>query len=479
MLEITNLCYTYPHSPEPALQEISFFANRGEVILITGSSGCGKSTLLNCLNGLNPAHYGGTLTGQIMLDGLKLNELPLWQFAHFSATVFQNPNTQFFQTSVRHELAFGPELAGLSVPDIEDKISVAAKNFGLQDFLHRDIFSLSSGEKQRVAVASAAMLSQPLVLFDEPTANLDLEGVAGFKKIISRLKAENRIILIVEHRIEYLRGIADRVLVLDKGQLAECGEPQILDSQDLRSRYGLRCWNTSLEAVKEPLLTAKTSLIADDISYCIKKRKILDNLSFSLFKGEITALAGCNGAGKTTLARALAGLLKGAKGVIQSGNQSFKIGGYNGLTGYVSQQADQQLFTDSVEEEISLGLSSSSSSSRDQLLNDFDLTNLKKRHPHSLSGGEKQRTALAAGIALYPSILILDEPTSGMDGKRLNQLANQLCCLASQDIAVLVITHDPELIAKCCNRILWLENGKIERELKLHELEAMLHATNS
>ncbi|MBN1969084.1 MAG: ABC transporter ATP-binding protein [Candidatus Delongbacteria bacterium] len=458
MLSVNELNYKYDNNREYTLKSVCFDVYPGNVLLVTGLSGCGKSTLVNCLNGLNPKHYGGKIRGSIRLDGEELINKEIWQFSQNVGTVFQNPASQFFYIKILHELAFGLEYQMIETEDIKKSISNISKKMNIISLLEKNIFSLSSGEKQRVAISSVMLTDQKLLIFDEPTANLDLEGIKEFRKIIKKLKGDGKIIIIVEHRISYLKDIADEVMIMNEGKvldiLSKLEFNRLSEYEELRRNEYI---NENLKSISS---RSRVLYHVENLSYRFKDKIILDKINYDFRRGVISALTGKNGAGKTTFARVLCGLLKRKEGKIKDLENDKYLNSSDQVFGYVSQFADQQLFTDSVYDEIYIGCKLPKHT--EEILKEFDLLEKKNMHPHSLSGGEKQRTAIAAMIAVDYNVLILDEPTSGMDGRRLNILTDKLLRLSNLGYSILIITHDPELIQKCCNEILWLEDGKLE-----------------
>jgi energy-coupling factor transport system ATP-binding protein len=466
MLELKNLTFLYETSMGPVIDDISLNVKEGECVLLAGASGSGKSTLLHCINGLNPHFYGGTRFGSIKLNGKEMSSLGLAEISQFMGTVFQNPSTQFFLTGVEEEIVLGLEYRGLEKGEIEKRINSAKESLGIKDIMERNIFNLSSGEKQRCAIASVAVLNQPLILFDEPTANLDPGGIAAVKNMLVKLKNEGRTIIISEHRLHFLKELADRIVILKEGKIFYDGSTDILENDDFRAKEGLRCWSID-KSCSFPDDEVKNDgfLSVESLSLVKSKKEIIKDVSFGVSKGNILGVVGENGAGKTTIARSLCGLESKLKGRVAIDGTVMTPGKIDRRTAFVFQQPDQQLFADTVTEELLFGKNGAGMSSDEveELLTSFDLKKLEKRHPHSLSGGEKQRVAIATGLSLKPQILILDEPTSGMDGYRLNMLAEKIKDLSKKGVTVIIITHDHELINLCCNSIVEVKKGKVSR----------------
>lgn len=478
MLKINDLTFTYPGRSTPALQSINIHIAPGRLVLLTGPSGSGKSTLLHCINGLAAMHYGGIVKGQMDIAGREIEGKSLWQISELVGTVFQNPNTQFFQLTVEDEIAFGLEHAPLDRQTIEKRITKAMADVEIEHLRHRDLFTLSSGEKQKVALASILAMDQPLLLLDEPTANLDITSIHELKRILKKLKDQGRTILISEHRLWYLKEMADQLIVMKEGRVVYDGESDRLKSSEFRDMIGLRIWDQVPQITKtESCSSAKSSQESFlDVSGLTGgpsgKKQIINDVSFSLKPGRCIGLMGQNGTGKTMLSRMLTGLQKEKKGTVSIQGKILKHRQRIGCFACVTQQADQQLFSDTVLGELLLQSDQVSivPQQAEEILKQYDLIELKDRHPQTLSGGEKQRLAIAASMIGNPGIVILDEPTSGMDRMRMEMLSMEIQKLCQKGILVIVITHDIELVCLCCDRVLWMENGTICKMINGHEL---------
>ncbi len=481
MLKIHDLTFTYPGQKIPALSSVNADITPGKLVLVTGPSGSGKSTLLHCINGLATQHYGGSAEGEISVAGREIAGKSLWQISELVGTVFQNPNTQFFQLTVEDEIVFGLEHAGLDRATIERQLIRALQDVEIEHLRHRDLFTLSSGEKQKVALASILAMDQPLILLDEPTANLDIAAIHELKEIFKKIKKQGRTILVSEHRLWYLRELADQLIVIKDGQIAYDGQPNILKSTEFRDAIGLRIWEQSpqtkmtiscLKKHQETIL--KVSGLTGGPS---RKKHIVNNIDLTLETGCCVALMGHNGAGKTMLSRLLTGLQKEQQGSITINGQALKTRQRIGKLACVTQQADQQLFSDTVLDELLIHPDDAPATRQqaEQMLKQYDLSQLAGRHPQTLSGGEKQRLAIAAAMIANPGIIILDEPTSGMDRRRMELLAEQIVTLCRQKVLVILITHDVELVASCADQILWMENGTVTETINRNGFEVLLN----
>lgn len=460
LIQARDLAYTYPFQHERALDGVSFELRRGEAMLVTGPSGCGKSTLMRILNGLIPEHFRGTLEGSLEICGEKC-PAPLERISRRVGTVLQNPEEQIMATVVEEEVALALEWQSVPRAEMRERVDAALRVMDLSDLAGRSVFSLSSGERQKCVIASVVAASADVVVMDEPTANLSPEATEDLAGIVARLKERGVAVVIVDHRLYWLRGVVDKVLVLNGGKtvaalegldcLERLGNLESLDSLGLRridvSRPDL-CDAADLSGAVPP------SVVLRDLSfrYTRRSRWIYRGISAALPRGKITAVVGANGAGKTTLARLLCGLLRPASGDIEIDSVPCPPRRRRDNVAFVMQQMDIQLYMRTVEEELLFSAPRSVPKAErrkdaGRWLEVFGLSHLKDRHPHSLSGGEKQRLVVACALMKRPSLLILDEPTSGLDGRNMRIIARELREYASRGGTVLLITHDLELLS--------------------------------
>ncbi|MBR4258896.1 MAG: ABC transporter ATP-binding protein [Kiritimatiellae bacterium] len=460
LIQASDLAYTYPFQRERALNGVSFELRRGEAMLVTGPSGCGKSTLMRILNGLIPEHFRGTLEGSLEICGEKC-PAPLERLSRRVGTVLQNPEEQIMATVVEEEVALALEWQSVPCAEMRERVDAALRVMDLSDLAGRSVFSLSSGERQKCVIASVVAASADIVVMDEPTANLSPEATEELAGIVARLKERGVAVVIVDHRLYWLRGVVDKVLVLNDGRavaalegldcLERLGNLESLDS------LGLRRIDVSRPDLRDAVAlsgTVPTSVVLRDLSfrYTRRSRWIYRGISAALPRGKITAVVGANGAGKTTLARLLCGLLRPASGEIEIDSVLCPPRRRRDNVAFVMQQMDIQLYMRTVEEELLFSAPRSVPKAErrkdaERWLEVFGLSHLKDRHPHSLSGGEKQRLVVACALMKRPSLLILDEPTSGLDGRNMRIIARELREYASRGGTVLLITHDLELLS--------------------------------
>lgn len=461
MVVLENVSYTYPFQDKPAVQNISLSLQRGEVSLVTGASGCGKSTLVRLINGLCPHFYKGTHDGRIEIDGEDITEKPLQEIAAKVGTVFQDPELQFFALNVDDEIAFSHEWQEKTPLQIQKIVQDAATSLGIDHILNASIHDLSEGQKQKVALASVLSLRPKVVVLDEPSANLDPESTEELALLIGELKAAGMTVLIVDHRLYWLREIADRVMVMEEGRIVCEGKFSLLDDKELCRNYGLRSPDVEDARVSLPDCPREGKIQLKDIYFSYRTGpRIFSGVSFALPQ-KVVGIIGGNGTGKTTLARILTGLNKMQAGEIRIDGEKQSPRKVLKRSSIVLQNTDHQLHMSSVVQElaISSGIDKLKAQDKQELLDflaEFDLAHLANRHPQSLSGGEKQRLVIACGMVKNPEILILDEPTSGLDGRNMLRIAGMIRKAAKNGACVMVITHDLELLGAVCDYALRL-----------------------
>jgi energy-coupling factor transport system ATP-binding protein len=459
MIRLEHVSYTYPFQSGEAVTDFSLHVRAGEAVLITGASGCGKSTVVRLINGLCPHFFNGRLEGQVDVNGHDNADRRLNEIARDAGTLLQDPEHQFFATTVEDEIAFVHEWRETSADVIRRKVDDVVARFSLGHLLHQSIHALSEGEKQKVALA-AVMSTEPCALvLDEPTANLDPESTVHLAGIISELKRAGMAIVIVDHRLYWLESVVDRAVVMDSGRIAAQGDFSILADAGLRERCGLRSSRVSdCRSTLQPPGNTNSAhageVQVDGLSFgYVGGHDLFRDVSFSLPRG-ITALLGSNGAGKTTLARLLTGLCTARQGKCTLGGAEVSPRQLLGRAAIVLQNTDHQLYMKSVREEIEVSARSARKhadrAAVDRCLQNFGLLELAGRHPQSLSGGEKQRLVIACAVIRQPDILILDEPTSGLDGRNMRLIADAMRTSAAHGACVLLISHDLELIGLCC-----------------------------
>lgn len=448
VIEAADLSFTYAESSE-GIRDVSFEIYEGELILLTGDSGCGKSTLLKCLNGLIPEINEGELTGKLFIHGKDYSGLKMHELNSDIGSVFQNPRSQFFTDNTTAELVFPMENYGYSKAEMDEHLEKLTEEFSLRGLLDRSIFTLSSGERQMVALASSLTMDQKILLFDEPSANLDYGNAMKLGRLIGRMKKEGITVIVSDHRFYYLNGIIDRVFFMNEGTL------NVYDSEEefKRSGYNARSFDLfSLDIpFKEKTGSAETAANMSGVSY----KDILKDIDLELRKGETTVIVGQNGAGKTTLAKILCKSLKPDKGSIKMDTIPF----------FIMQDPDYQLFGTSVHNELTIVKKDEEKIKG--YLERFNLYKYRHTHPFDLSGGQKQRLQISMAMLCDKDVIIFDEPTSGLDVSSMLRVSgeiNELGC----GYSVIVISHDYEFIRHVADRIVYISDGRVQNDFILN-----------
>jgi len=449
MIKADKLTFTYEDS-STGITDVDFEINSGEVVLLTGNSGCGKSTLLKCLNGLIPAVTEGEIKGDLSLNGKRYSEIKMHELNREMGSVFQNPRSQFFTENTTAELVFPMENYGFSKDEMDERLSHLKKDFMLDDLMDRNIFTLSSGERQVIALASSVTMGQKILLFDEPSANLDYGNAMRLGRQIKKMKEKGMTIIVADHRFFYLNGIIDKALFMDHGHLKVFHSEKEFKSSGYNTRsFDIFAIETAFHKHTE---SDEVLMKLDHVSY----RDILEDVSIDLRRGEITVLVGDNGAGKTTIAKLFCKSIKPDSGKV--------IG--KGLPFYIMQDPDYQLFGTSVRNELTLV-----KNNREQIdacLKYLDLYEYRHAHPFDLSGGQKQRLQIGMAMLCDNDVIIFDEPTSGLDVASMENVSKEIRRLG-ENKAILVISHDYEFIRNVADRIVYLDKGNIRDSFLLQK----------
>lgn len=462
-ITLKRVTFTYQGRSEPSLIDTSLSIKTGQCVVLTGASGSGKTTITRLINGLIPKFYAGDLQGEIKFDGQDLTTLSAEQISQHIGSVFQNPRSQFFNVDTTSELVFSSENKGIPPETIHQRLMSVVKNLNIQDLLNRNIFALSGGQKQMLAIATVYMQDPDVYVFDEPSANLDMAAIAKLRQVIKHLKSQGKTIIIAEHRLYYLRDLADKVYSLDNTRIRKSWSGidffKLTNSQ--RCKEGLRALD--LETLNPPIVSIDSSLSQGielkDFEMTRHHKQIIKNVTTKVPAGTITAIVGPNGAGKSTLANGIVGAWA-AKGVVSWHNTIYSRKKRRGQWSLVMQSPSYELFTDEVRHELEVN-SKISSSKTDAILSQLQLTIVAQEHPLSLSGGQQQRVVIATAYSQQAPIIILDEPTSGLDYINMLAVSKLLTTLANSGCVVLVITHDYEFLLSACQRVIHLEKGKI------------------
>ena len=497
MITIDHLTYTYPGSNRIALQDVSWQVAAGEFVLVAGPSGSGKSTLLRCLNGLVPHFTGGAVAGLVSVNGIDALTQGPHALSRHVGFVQQNPEAQAVLDQVEPEIAFGLENAAVPPQEMRVRVEEALDLLDLTPLRQRPLTTLSGGERQRVAIAAALALRPQILALDEPTSQLDPQSAEEVLRALVRLNEDLGLtIILAEHRLERVLRYVDRITYLENGRVivddlarpAAAQIPQLPPLVRLSRELG---WHPLPLTVKEGKRFARrveatrglrdgenvvpapahpfthSLLEANDITFAYNGRFALNRVSVNVNPGETVAVMGRNGAGKSTLLKCLIGLL-----APQSGEVSLNGRVVNGRAvaeisreaAYLPQNPDDLLFAESVADELTMTLRNHDLLHQNGVANLLDrlgLTELAQEYPRDLSVGQRQRVALGAVTITHPKLLLLDEPTRGLDYEAKQTLVSIWRRWLADGMGLLLVTHDVELVAQIADRVILLSQGEI------------------
>ncbi|HJX37037.1 MAG TPA: ATP-binding cassette domain-containing protein, partial [Anaerolineae bacterium] len=497
MIELRDVTYSYPETEAPVLRDLSLNISEGEFLLVIGASGSGKSTLLRCLNGLVPHFYGGRFRGSIRVAGRDPLARGPRGMSSAVGFVLQDPESQFVVDSVEDELAFAMENHNLEPALMRKRIEEALDQISIAHLRHRKISTLSGGEKQRVAIGAVLTLQPKILVLDEPTSQLDPQAAEEVLTTLQKLNTDLGLTIVLsEHRLERVVQYADRVLYLPgPGQDPLLGSPRdVLAQVDLmpplvRLARELQ-WEPLPLTIKEGRRFAKSlnlpTTVSDvrngdqrrrrpghdsvievrDVWFSYNGHEALKGINLSVGPGELVALMGRNGSGKTTLLKHLVGLLRPDRGHVDLWGESTKCQEVQTIArrvGYVPQDPGSLLFADTLRAELDFTLRSHKlpTTGYQDVLESLHLSPFIESYPRDLSGGERQRAALAAILVADPDVILLDEPTRGLDYYQKQSLSDFLSQKRAAGKAVIMSTHDVELVARCADRVVILGEGQV------------------
>ena len=491
LLTVKNLTFTYPNCKKPAIEDISLRVEKGEFLTVCGPTGCGKSTLLRLMKReLAPL---GTLSGEITVGGRLQSALTDREAAARIGYVMQKPEHQIVTDKVWHELAFGLENMGLPQPEIARRVAEMAAYFGIESWFDKDVSALSGGQKQLLNLAAVMLMQPELLILDEPTAQLDPIAASDFIATVRKINRELGLtVIITEHRLEEVIPACDRLLVLRDGRILDCDAPRavvgrLADMPELMAfmpaaarlfhavqatgdcPLDVREGRAFIEAqgctgclpAEAPLdENASPALEFRDVFFRYGRNlpDVLSGMSFIVRKGEICCILGGNGSGKSTTLSVASALNRAYSGEVRVFGKKLREyrnqGLYRNCLTLLPQDVQSVFLCNTVREELA-----ECGASADLL--PIDLTPLMEKHPYDISGGEQQLVALAKVLATQPRLLLLDEPTKGVDAAAKARLIGVLKTLKAQGMTLVIVTHDVEFAAECADRCCFVFHGRI------------------
>jgi len=517
LIEVDNLVFAYPEAPAPVLNGVNLSLRPGELTILAGPSGRGKSTLCRHLNGVIPQLSSGEdLAGKVLVKDLEARDTPVHILATHVGMVFQNPESQICCLLVEDEIAFGPENTGLTHEEIVARVDRIVDWLSLRSLTDSFTFELSGGQKQRVAIGSSLALFPELLVLDEPTTDLDPVGAQDVVSTLRSLRDKQGLtFLVVEHDLDELVEIADRLIIMDRGKVVLDGAPrdlfnshyQEMETIGLRIPQHIRIaralakqhdpnaafpisrreavaafadWADRLEhpvSLPDSQLTpvqadATPAIKLDNVTFSYGgPRNAVENVNLEVLPGEFVGLVGANGSGKSTLARLIIGLLHPQMGEAIVMGMNAKRDSLEAIferVGYLFQNPDSQLFSHTIESEIAFGMRTKKMPEEQidqkikEVLSMLGLERFRDRHPFALSRGERQRLAMATVLVTDPDIIILDEPTTGQDRRTLDGLLSLMHgWIKHKQATVIMIAHDMDLVCRHATRVVVLREGRV------------------
>jgi len=488
MIDLERVTYRYPGSRRPALDLFDWHVDAGEFVVVTGPSGCGKSTLIRCLNGLIPHFHGGWFGGRVIVMGTDTRQTRTGELSRLVGFVAQDPETQTVMERVEDEIAFGPENHRLSRAEMRRRVEDALESVGVTSLRDRELVTLSGGERQRVVIAAAMAMQPPVLVLDEPTSQLDPWGAEEALSVLSRLPSrDGTTIVLVEHRLDRVLDKAMRLTVLGAGAtIVADGDPDAASRAlsypppllELRATVRGFDGETSGRSILESTdhrvgsdwsppagSTPQVAIQLEGVGFSYRGVAALERVDLDFRGGHVTALMGRNGSGKTTLLKLINGLLRPRSGRVRVLGEDVGQRAVREMArsvAYAPQNPSAMLFTDTVRDELRFTLRSLKlDGDLDEMLEQFGLLAQAAISPLDLSTGERQRVALAAVLLAPRPVVLLDEPTRGMDEGRKRELGVLLRHLAAAGRTIIVATHDTEFVARTADRVALLERGRV------------------
>lgn len=468
MIKLTNVSYTYPHTVQPALHRIVLSLEKGRCVMVTGPSGAGKTSLCLAASGILHHEYGGKKEGSIVIEGKDVTAYSsLSDLARNVGVVFDDPEAQMIFTTVEEEILSALEYRGLSAAVIEERLSGIMKTTYLEELKDRSPHNLSGGQKQRVALAATLALGNDILILDEPTSELDEHATKRIAGILKDLKDQGKTILLIEHKFDHFRDIVDTLIVMENGVMTSSGKPEDVLKDD-RIRGMVLPDFSAVKKYAGPALNNEPVISVQNLVHNYGEVPALSGVSLTIRNGEFVAIVGENGSGKTTLVKHFNQLLSPTSGdVIVNGKNTKEctIADLAHDVGLVFQNPDHMFFADTVRGEIAYGVNNLGISNADAVidaaLHDAGLSESASLYPRWLSRGERQRLGIACVVAMQPRVIVLDEPTTGLDGYEALLVIDILKKLQDKGHTIIIITHNRDIAQHCADRIITMENGCI------------------
>ncbi len=503
MITFTNFTFQYPKATVPTLCDISMEIKKGQFVLVTGRSGAGKTTLCRAMFGALHHDIGGDIKGSLSLKGKDVTGYTIGSIGAFMGVVFDDPDSQLFMPQVEDEIRFS--LQARNLPSGPADIEKALKKVGIAHLARRATHELSGGEKQKLSIAAALAVDPEVLVFDEPTSQLDPQSTLEIYAILSDLKAAGKTIVLVEQKVEDIIDKVDMIAVIDQGRLIAYGSPkEALKSRELYQIMPYPCVSRLAMELESPEMLLgvdecrrflqeravtlkpdtgnghsiddglKPILQLKDLRFGYGGLDVLKGISFEVRPGEVVAILGRNGSGKTTMLKNIIGLLKPREhGMVMLDGKDvkdLKVEEAARVAGFLFQNPDNMLFADTVMEEVNfspLNLGFADYMERSvKALEEVELLNRKDEYPRYLGNGEKLRLCVASILAMGPRIIILDEPTTGLDDNECSRLMDVVLKLKAEGVAIIIVSHDMNLVARYSDKIIIIAEGKIFKQGK-------------